>query len=47
MEFIPNHPLSFVVLTNPSTGTTPSIQAAATSEEEYHRWKCALTKATI
>jgi hypothetical protein len=37
VEFNPNHPLSFVVLTNPSIGSAPSIQAGAASEEEYLR----------
>lgn len=46
VEYYPNHPLSFVVHTNPSDPRYPVIRAAATCEEDYHRWMSALTAAT-
>jgi hypothetical protein len=46
VEYYPNHPLSFVVHTNPSDSRYPVIRAAASCEEDYHRWMSALTKAT-
>jgi hypothetical protein len=46
VEFYPNHPLSFVVYTNPFDSTAPVIHAAAMNEEDYHRWMAALTRAT-
>jgi hypothetical protein len=46
VEYYPNHPLSFVVHTNPSDSRYPVIHAAASCEEDYHRWMSALTKAT-
>jgi hypothetical protein len=46
VEFYPNHPLSFMVYTNPFNSTAPVIHAAAMNEEDYHRWMAALTRAT-
>jgi predicted secreted protein/ABC-type transporter Mla MlaB component len=46
IEYNPNHPLSFVVQTDPSNPGSPVIQAAASSEEDYKHWMTALTKAT-
>eukprot|EP00980_Cylindrotheca_fusiformis_P009508 scaffold2077_cov119-Cylindrotheca_fusiformis.AAC.11 len=46
VEYYPNHPLSFVVYTNACDSRYPVIRAAASCEEDYHRWMSALTKAT-
>ncbi|CAJ1952350.1 unnamed protein product [Cylindrotheca closterium] len=46
IEYNPNHPLSFVVKTDPSSPGSPVIQAAASSEDDYKHWMSALTKAT-
>mmetsp|Transcript_5901 Transcript_5901/g.14004 ORF Transcript_5901/g.14004 Transcript_5901/m.14004 type:complete len:636 (+) Transcript_5901:55-1962(+) len=46
IQYNPNHPLSFVVQTDPSSPGSPVIQAAASSEDEYKHWMTALTKAT-
>lgn len=46
VEINQNHPLSFVVQTNPLFGVAPTIAAACKTEEEYHRWMSALNKAT-
>lgn len=46
VEFYPNHPLSFTVYTNPYDEMAPVVHAATSSEEDYHRWMAALTKAT-
>lgn len=46
VEFYPNHPLSFTVYTNPFDEMAPVIHAATSTEEDYHRWMAALTKAT-
>ena len=46
VDFNPNHPLSFVIQTDPNDVHAPMISAAATNEEEYHKWISALGKAT-
>jgi hypothetical protein len=46
VEYYANHPLSFVIHTNPFDSDAPVIHAAAVNEEDYHRWMAALTKAT-
>jgi hypothetical protein len=46
VEFYPNHPLSFSVYTNPFDDMAPVVHAAASNEEDYHRWMSALTMAT-
>ncbi|KAL3934780.1 MAG: hypothetical protein SGBAC_009576 [Bacillariaceae sp.] len=46
IEYNPNHPLSFVVQTDPSNPGSPVIQAAASSDDDYKLWMTALTKAT-
>ena len=46
VEFNPNHPLSFSVYTNPFDDMAPVVHAAASSEDDYHRWMAALTLAT-
>lgn len=46
VEYYANHPLSFVIHTNPFDSDAPIIHAAAVNEEDYHRWMAALTKAT-
>jgi len=46
VEFDPNYPLSFTVYTNPYDAMAPVIHAAASSEDDYHRWMSALTTAT-
>jgi hypothetical protein len=46
VEFNPNHPLSFVVYTNPSDQASPVVHAATSSETDYYHWMSALTKAT-
>lgn len=46
VEFYPNHPLAFTVYTNPFDDMAPVVHAAASNEDDYHRWMSALTKAT-
>jgi ABC-type transporter Mla MlaB component len=46
VEYYANHPLSFVIHTNPFDPDAHVIHAAAINEEDYHRWMAALTKAT-
>jgi hypothetical protein len=47
VDFNPNHPLSFVVYTNPDLGDSPIIYAAAPSEADYHRWMEVFQRVTI
>eukprot|EP00980_Cylindrotheca_fusiformis_P015226 scaffold4225_cov128-Cylindrotheca_fusiformis.AAC.6 len=42
----PDHPLSFTIQTDPLAGGTPTIQVAASSENDYARWISALDGAT-
>jgi len=46
VEFNPNYPLSFTVYTNPFDEMAPIVNAAASTEEDYHRWMSALTTVT-
>jgi hypothetical protein len=46
VEFNPNYPLSFTVYTNPFDEMAPVVHAAASTEEDYHRWMSALTQVT-
>lgn len=46
VEFNPNYPLSFTVHTNPFDEMAPIVHAAASTEEDYHRWMSALTTVT-
>jgi hypothetical protein len=46
VEFYANHPLSFMVHTNPFDSAAPVIYAAAMNENDYNRWMSALTRAT-
>jgi len=46
VEFNPNHPLAFTVYTNPFDHMAPIVHAAASTEEDYHRWMSALTTVT-
>ncbi|KAL3940254.1 MAG: hypothetical protein SGBAC_005170 [Bacillariaceae sp.] len=46
IDFNPNHPLSFVVQTDPNDPRAPNIAAAVSNEEDYHKWMSALGKAT-
>mmetsp|Transcript_117549 Transcript_117549/g.339850 ORF Transcript_117549/g.339850 Transcript_117549/m.339850 type:complete len:289 (+) Transcript_117549:665-1531(+) len=43
VEFNPNHPLSFTVHCNPYDSSAAVVQAATTSEDDYHRWFDALS----
>jgi len=46
VDFNPNHPLSFVIQTDPNDVHAPMIAAATTNEKDYHKWMSALGKAT-
>jgi len=46
VDFNPNYPLSFVIQTDPNDVHAPTIAAAASNEEDYHKWMSALAKAT-
>jgi hypothetical protein len=46
VDFNPNHPLSFTIQTDPNDPRAPNISAAASNEEDYHKWISALGKAT-
>ncbi|CAJ1945772.1 unnamed protein product [Cylindrotheca closterium] len=46
VDFNPNHPLSFVIQTDPNDPRAHNISAAASNEDDYHKWISALSKAT-